>query len=264
MQPAYMRSTIIDAVPICLETIARNDGPALRGANRCGLRGFDGVTLPVYVLEFDPELFYPDAYAATGIAYPTSVARSAQKRQAEFFFGRLAARLALSALAAPGQTIPTVSIGASREPLWPPDVVGSISHSHRFAAAAAERRGRRHGVGIDIEHIVTNDARDALLATVVNEQEISYLSSLVGEEWPLEVLLTVVFSAKESLFKGAFGAVGHYFDFSAAKVVMLDLECGHVRFALTETLCSQFVHAQHCDVTFGFIRADAVLTHFTW
>lgn len=259
-----MCATTIDAVPLQLGTLARDVGAALRCAARYDLHTADGMPLPVYLLEFDYERFAPTAFAATGIACPPSVARSVHRRQAEHFFGRLAARLALSASSFSSKAIPSIPIGPSREPLWPEDMIGSISHSQHLAAATVERCGRRRGIGIDIEPIVAVEAREALLATVVNTQETAYLGSLVADDWPMETLLTIVFSAKESLFKGAFGAVGRYFDFSAAQVVMLDRERGSVRFALTETLCAQFIQAQHCEIRFDFIRADTVLTHFAW
>lgn len=233
----------------------------LRDAHRHVLRGTDGLALPVHLLEFDIERFAPSAFDASGIDCPPSVARSVHKRQAEFFFGRLAARQALSALAIAPVAIP---IGPSREPQWPRDVIGSISHSQCLAAATAELRGHRRGIGIDIEHVVTAEAREALLATIVNADEIAYLHKLATDTWPMEMLLTIVFSAKESLFKGLFATVGHYFDFSAARIVALDPEHGRVRFALTETLCAEFSHGQHCDIGFDFIRNDMVLAHFVW
>src|ERR1700679_1440183 len=100
---------------------------SLLGEQHLFVRGSNGVTLPVHLITFDIEYFCPEAFAATGIACPPSVARAVRSRQAEFFFGRLAARSVLAALnAPPGE----VSVGASREPVWPPGIVGSISHTH--------------------------------------------------------------------------------------------------------------------------------------
>lgn len=234
---------------------------ALRDARRHILRGTDGLPLIVHVLEFDIGRFVPGAFEASGIDCPPIVARSVHKRQAEFFFGRLAARHALSALGIAPVEIP---IGPSREPQWPRNVIGSISHSQCLAAACAELHGHRRGMGIDIERVVAAEARDALLGTIVGPDEIAYLHELTDDAWSLEALLTIVFSAKESLFKGLFDTVGRYFDFSAARIVALDPEHGNVRFVLTETLCTDLAQGQHYDVGFDFIRVDTVLAHFVW
>ncbi|WP_244171285.1 hypothetical protein [Xanthomonas populi] len=73
------------------------------------------------------------------------MARSVRKRQAEYFFGRLAARQALQhqALVVTG-TYPYIATGSSREPIWPAQVIGSISHTNQLAAAAAASSGRSH------------------------------------------------------------------------------------------------------------------------
>lgn len=236
---------------------------ALRGASVCELDGVDGSGLGVHLLEFDLENFVSGDFAQSGIACPPSVARSVRKRQAEFLFGRLAARLALSGQF-PAAAVDEVAIGATREPVWPVDAIGSISHCGGLAAATVERRNPRSGIGIDIERIATGDACKALLATVVDEQEIALLRGLAWDAWSLEMLLTLVFSAKESLFKGAFGAVGRYFDFDAAQLRSVDLEARRIRLVLTGPLCAQFVHGQHIDIGFELLDADLVLTHFVW
>lgn len=219
-----------------------------------------GLVLPVHLTAFDIEAFSFEAFATNGVACPPVVVRSVRKRQAEFFHGRLMARSALEDSGLPVVEIPT---GASRQPVWPAGVVGSISHTHRFAAAVALPAGTCAGVGIDMEHVAGSDACAALSATAMNERERCYLQSLEST-LPRDVLLTAVFSAKESLFKAAFGAVGRYFDFSAAQASILDPERGLIQLRLTETLCESFVVDQVCDVGFGFIDPDTVLTYFAW
>jgi len=262
---------------------------ALLGIGRHDLLGLDGRTAPMYLLEFDHGRFSLQAFATSEITCPPSVARSVSKRRAEFFFGRLAARLALSdvAFVRDGRTTRSatpsdkdsnanidpgtmrsvaaieVPIGPAREPIWPSGLIGSISHSATFAAALVDTLGPRQGVGIDLERVIGPDDYGALLGVVVNEAELNYLHTLTGN-WPLEQLLTLVFSAKESLFKGAYAAVGRYFDFSAVQLVELDFARRQVRFQLTETLCPQFTCLQHCAVAFSFLRPDLLLTHFVW
>jgi 4'-phosphopantetheinyl transferase EntD len=219
-----------------------------------------GVALPIHLTSFDMASFNAELFAINDIACPPHVARSVHKRQAEFYFGRLVARQALREL---GIVDDQVRVGASREPVWPSGAIGSISHTHALAAAAVMPAGACKGVGIDIEHVVGEHTSVALKATVVSGEELAYLETLVGV-LPLNALLTIAFSAKESLFKSAFNEVGHYFDFSAARVIGLDIERGLLSLELTQTLCDTFYARQVCDIGFCFIGPNIVLTHFVW
>lgn len=123
---------------------------ALRGARRYLLD--DGT--PLYALAFDAARFQPQAFAAAAIACPDSIARSVRKRQAEFLFGRLAARLALGAALGPVQAQAEIAIGTAREPCWPAGSLGSISHGDGCAAAVALAAGQHQGIGIDLERLL--------------------------------------------------------------------------------------------------------------
>ncbi len=62
---------------------------------------------------------------------------------------RIAARALLDELGAdPSAPLPRSASGA---PLWPAGVIGSLAHDQVFALAAAARRGRFVGLGVDIE-----------------------------------------------------------------------------------------------------------------
>ena len=224
------------------------------------LRGGDGRLFPAYLIGFDAEAFDPTLYSISAVACPPSVVRSVRKRQAEFYFGRLAARHALSALGVAPVDIP---VGPLREPVWPEGIIGSITHAQGIAAAAVVRNTSHAGVGIDIEGIVTAESQAALLATVVSGDELAYLLTLACV-LPLNTLLTIVFSAKESLFKGSFRAVGGFFDFSAAGVTHVDIEQKCLSLTLLETLSPAFVRTQVFKVYFDFIQDDIVITSFAW
>ena len=248
--------------------VARTDHHAARAGTPAGvhaiewlsLRGIGTPGLPVCLIAFDAAAFDPRAFADFGIGCPDSVERSVRKRQAEFFHGRLAARHALSTLGAAPIDVP---IGTSREPIWPTGVVGSISHNQTFAAAVALERVRHSGIGIDIEQVIAADMQSAMLATAVSVDELAYLQTLVTQ-MSLNRLLTIVFSAKESLFKGAFAAVARYFDFSVAHVFLVDFERRRVLLSLKETLSDEFTRMQVCEVHFDFFRPDIVITSYAW
>ncbi len=125
-------------------------------------------------------------------------------RRKEFIHGRTCARTALSALGWPDQAIP---VGASREPVWPDGIVGSISHCGHVAAAAAARCDDFDGLGIDLETAEPLDA--ATLNLICRAAERSWLEDT---DDPLH-FAKLIFSAKESIFKCVWPTIGQFIDF---------------------------------------------------
>src|ERR1700720_1454604 len=82
---------------------------------------------------------------------PQSLRHATQKRQREFLAGRWCAKQALQCLGA-GST--HVAIAEDRAPIWPGGVVGSITHTGDFAAAAVAWAADVAALGIDSEQII--------------------------------------------------------------------------------------------------------------
>jgi 4'-phosphopantetheinyl transferase EntD len=102
----------------------------------------------------------------------------------------------------------------------------------------------------------------AVANNVLDMQEFDCLQG--ASELPLAMALTIAFSAKESLFKAAYVSVRKFFNFSAARVLDLDVRKRQVTLALTETLSKDFVRGKRCVVGYGLIRENSVLTYFGW
>lgn len=217
------------------------------------------VPLLAHLVEFLPDSFTSGAFARAGIACPSSIQRSAYKRQMEFFFGRLAARQALSELGLPAEQ---VSTGAQRQPVWPNGVIGSITHTNGVAAAVAMRLGICRGIGIDAELVMDPSACQEVTQIVAGPHELEYLHSL--SDLSLETALTIVFSAKESFYKAAYATVGRFFDFSVVQVTELDARKQRLSLVLNETLNDQFCRGEVCEAQFTFVRRDTVLTWVVW
>jgi len=76
------------------------------------------------------------------------VKRAVPKRRRELEKGRECARVALARL---GVEAAPLLAGAKREPLWPPGIVGSITHTAHLCIVAVARADRYAGLGIDAE-----------------------------------------------------------------------------------------------------------------
>jgi 4'-phosphopantetheinyl transferase EntD len=157
----------------------------------------------------DPQRFDTDLMPSEGGAISNAV----PKRQTEFVAGRRAARRAMAALDMAPAPIPA---GPDRAPIWPPGLIGSISHCEMVCIAALAPQDVAQSVGIDIEPITPLD-RD-LLPLVCTQTEIARIH---GPEQTHHAKR--VFSAKEAAFKAQYPITQSMIGFDALEVT-LDLE----------------------------------------
>lgn len=132
-----------------------------------------------------------------------------EKRRREFLQGRACARTVLDQLGFPDCPVP---VGASREPEWPPGVVGSISHAEGRAAAVAATATHRQGLGIDLE---ANQALEQSLIPIICRPE-ELRSTHISDAGPATSKL--IFSAKESLFKCVWPILLRFVDFQEIEI----------------------------------------------
>ncbi|WP_392384193.1 4'-phosphopantetheinyl transferase [Marinomonas primoryensis] len=166
------------------------------------------------------------------IYFPNSLQRSVVKRQAEYFAGRYMAKLALSAL---GIENTKVSTGIDRAPSWPIAINGSISHTHNTAYSAVGTTADFDYIGIDFEEFISPSTSKDIASIIINPHEQIRLASY---NLKFEIMLTLIFSAKESLFKALYQRVNEYFDFSAAEFVSITGKDNQFVIQLTRSLCS--------------------------
>lgn len=150
-----------------------------------------------------------------GAVLHPSLSRAVRKRQAEFLAGRFCARRAL-AECAPEHADWAVDIGPQREPVWPPGITGTITHTEGFASAAVARKGEARSIGLDVEHFLDDRQADRLVARIADDIEVSAVARATG--WSAAVALTAIFSAKETLFKCLYPEAKRYFGFRDAWV----------------------------------------------
>lgn len=138
--------------------------------------------------------------------------RAVAKRRAEFLAGRWAAHQALAVLGI--SAIP----GRSEEglPLWPASAIGSITHGADRALSAVARRADVRSLGIDAERLMAS-ASVELCRRICAEAELAELERTLAR--PRAHVLTLAFSAKESLYKCLHPLIGKFMDFHAARVV---------------------------------------------
>ena len=140
---------------------------------------------------------------------------SSVSRKEHYRSGRICAGEVLSKLGTLGQ--PVLRDPQTREPLWPEGISGAITHSGKWAAAAAGKTSDVSGIGIDLEDLERQvDSRISRHVCIPEEQK--WLQEC-GEDF-LEQNLKIIFSAKESIFKAFFPYTRTYLHFHDARILM--------------------------------------------
>ena len=184
--------------------------------------------LVVTSCHFEPMKFSDNDFNILGISLPTSLDAAVSKRKSEFLAGRYLETLALA----------NIGFDENRAPIWPQGTLGSISHSLNTAKSIVTKNQHYRFIGVDIEHWISpSDANLLVDNIVINDTEYTPLLKLM----PFNQALTLIFSAKESLFKAIFKEVGHYFDFKAAKVSAIDFTQQQLTLTLTQHLSERMV-----------------------
>ncbi|WP_309585656.1 4'-phosphopantetheinyl transferase superfamily protein [Rhizobium rhizogenes] len=156
--------------------------------------------------------YRPALFDRLEVVMPTLLAEAVPKRQAEFLAGRFLGQAALKLLGRP--SVP-IGIGNKREPVWPPGISGSISHSHGICVSMATLDGEAM-VGVDVEKIEPGAVTEIILKRALDTLERELIAD--REQCDGRVLPFLVFSAKETLFKALYPIVGRHFDFHAARL----------------------------------------------
>jgi 4'-phosphopantetheinyl transferase EntD len=136
------------------------------------------------------------------------VVRAVEKRRREFTAGRTCARRALARL---GWMDFPILAGPRREPLWPPGVVGAITHCRGYCAAAVARVTDVRSLGIDAE--VRAPLPTGVADIVCTEPERRWVDALSDDHWG-----TLLFSAKESVYKTWYPVAGRWLGYLDAEL----------------------------------------------
>lgn len=203
--------------------------------------------------QFHVDTYHPALFTEHGITLPDEIKRSVPKRQAEFLAGRFSALQAIHEI---DQSITNIPIGLNRSPSLPDHIVATITHTDGIALCMAAKKSDVSYLGADIEKIIVEKTAFEIEKSIITPQEKQILNNL---DIDFPIALSLVFSAKESLFKALHPFVQRYFDFSAAKLTKICLQTQSFEFFLTEDLHPQF--HQH-DLLQGqfFYNKEHVLT----
>jgi 4'-phosphopantetheinyl transferase EntD len=140
--------------------------------------------------------------------------RAVLKRRNEFATVRQCARLALASLGIDAAALVPGQRGA---PVWPPGVVGSMTHCDGYRAAAVARDTDVRTLGVDAEpHAPLPKGVLQLVSSPAERRHLDELSATA----PTIAWDRILFSAKESIYKAWFPVAREWLGFEEADVTL--------------------------------------------
>lgn len=139
-----------------------------------------------------------------------------EKRRIQFARGRIAAHAALRSI---GLEPSPIGKGERGEPIWPNNIIGSISHSSEYAIAAVCSDSFQ-AIGVDIEDVNTELSHD-ISERICLTGELAWVNSADCKDAHLRRVLSI-FSAKETIYKALYPLCHKIFGFEDAHLTWVE------------------------------------------
>jgi enterobactin synthetase component D len=187
------------------------------------------------------------------IAIPDELRHALPKRQLQFRAGRYCAQQALRKLH-PGERDAVIGRTPEGAPIWPEAIVGSITHTDEYASAAVALARDTQGLGIDTQRVISSQQAERISSLVLLPAEAAQPRGAIADH----VWVTLVFAAKEALFKCVYPLVGRFFHYPDAALIEVDVRTGVLRLALERSLSPEFGAGRTIE---GRFQLDGPLVH---
>lgn len=185
---------------------------------------------------FDTAGFSEQWFSLYGIDQPALVRNAVTKRKAEYLAARVLVKLALQALGC-SDADQQLRTAQDRSPIWPLGISGSITHTTGFAACCVGKISAKPLIGIDSELQLNADTDHHLAADIHNQTE---LEVLLQAGLPAALATTLIFSAKESLYKALYPVIRSFFGFEMARLSRIELSDNSLWLNLDKSFASHY------------------------
>ncbi len=205
------------------------------------------VTAEVDPTVVEEKILHPAEEALVSSAVP--------KRRREFAAGRACARAALAEL---GKAAGPILSGVRNEPRWPEGVIGSITHTNGYCAAAVASEDAIRSVGLDVER--SDSMPRELWSYICTNEEFEWLSG-----WPQDdigSLVKLIFCVKECVYKCQYPITHEFLDFLDVEIAFNNKQEGFVAKIVDKTHIKKQLGSSlegRCFVDDGFVHSGMVL-----
>ncbi len=194
-----------------------------------------------YSCNFNSKYFDIGLYDKFNIKCPIEIQRSSLLRQAEYLAGRYSAKQVLTAL---HQNNQDVGRNSNRSPIWPGSITGSISHTSKIALSCAADISLVKKIGVDIEPWFSETVSEEIKHEILSAREIEVAS---GIKMPFTKILTLCFSAKESIYKALGRFNEHVSNFKQLEFKSISLNNKTIEFKLIDDIANNSEEYFLCD-----------------
>ncbi|WP_286298503.1 4'-phosphopantetheinyl transferase family protein [Vibrio apostichopi] len=197
--------------------------------------------IEIHVAQFDQQSYDDRLFDITNVYCPIAITQSVDKRKAEYFAGRYLVARELQNL---GFSHQALEPNSDRSPRLPSDVIGSISHSNDLATVAVlpSSTANRENIGLDIQHLISSEVCDDIENIVATVQEVGLV---VRYGLTRAEAVTLLFSAKESIYKALARFARRGLNFNSARLFAIDNDT--VQFELSKDITSQISDSESHD-----------------
>lgn len=190
-----------------------------------------------------------NTFSQSGIDIPDDFIEMSRKRKCEFLVGRMCAQQALWNVGEQGRG--QVTRSKASYPVWPKGFCGSISHTSGLAIACAAKAKNYHALGIDIETLMNDQTANEVSSLVLLDSD-----RLFKKEIPFNQFVTLIFSAKEALFKAINHDVGYVFGFEEVAVVHINHQL--IQFKIQGDLSERWVKNTLIEVRYNVAKGRVI------
>lgn len=157
--------------------------------------------------------------------------KASTQRKLEYVYGRACAIAAIKTLT--GVRYSTIGRNADGSPQWPCGILGSISHCTGLAIAAVGHQTDCRFIGVDVMRLPSPESAKLIYNQIVFDEEFDlFESDGIGDS----LTASIIFSAKESLYKALYPKCLKFFDFCDARVLSIDRDRGSFVISLKKNL----------------------------
>ncbi|MFL1486302.1 4'-phosphopantetheinyl transferase superfamily protein [Marinobacter sp. LN3S78] len=193
---------------------------------------FSQLELALSARRYDVDDDYVSGFRFDGLSVPDNFWEGGVKRRCEFVAGRMAALDCLIMIEPKRE--PVIDIGSGGEPLISLGHI-SISHTEDLAVAVVSR-GRHRILGVDVEVVSPGADNEYLLSRICAKSELAVIKCF-GD---VDLAATIIFSAKESIFKALFSAFNVRVRWSCVKLIRCDVFASKLLFFIDDEKCLFF------------------------
>ncbi|PCJ16735.1 MAG: hypothetical protein COB02_15295 [Candidatus Cloacimonadota bacterium] len=176
---------------------------------------FSNKTIFYHDIEYKSDSYDYQYFLNLNLHLPDKSDSWASKRKRDYLVGRFCAREAFKQVSVFDTSHFQLIKNEDGTSNWPTGFCGSITHTKDYACAVIAQSNKILSIGIDCEYKIKDKTFQRVKKSIASDSEINIVNKFTQDE---QLALTLIFSAKESVYKAVFPLVKTFFYFEAFQI----------------------------------------------